>query len=369
VYGAVHLAFVHHTVSANYYARGQSAGMVRSICLFHKYGNGWNDIGYNFVIDRYGQIFEARAGGIDEPIVGAQAGGYNVYSSGVALLGSFGGAAPNGTTFDALSKLLAWKLALHGVSVPGDVLVQVTRTGAPYSRYRAGAHVRLDRISGHRDADTTSCPGNSLYRQLPRLRQVVRGLAGTVCTLTARAAPTGPGAAAIAGVLTAVDAPLASATVELQRRTTLGLTTIAQATTAEDGTWSATAALSTNASLRALYRGDSGHSAVVSLPVDVMVAPQVTLAAAAQQVAPGGVIQFTGSVGPAKKKLSIVISQLQADGTFAPARVVPFTAAGDGSFTRTLGFPAAGQYQVIAQTTADTVNAAGISPPVTITVA
>jgi hypothetical protein len=108
---------------------------------------------------------------------------------------------------------------------------------------------------------------------------------------------------------------------------------------------------------------------VVSLPVDVMVAPQVTLAAAAQQVAPGGVIQFTGSVGPAKKKLSIVISQLQADGTFAPARVVPFTAAGDGSFTRTLGFPAAGQYQVIAQTTADTVNAAGISPPVTITVA
>jgi hypothetical protein len=369
VYGAVDLVFVHHTVSANYYRRGQSAGMVRSICLFHKYGNGWNDIGYNFVVDRYGQIFEARAGGIDEPIVGAQAGGYNVYSSGVALLGSFSGAAPNRTAFDALSQLLAWKLALHGVSVPGDVVVEVTRTGAPYSRYRAGARVRLDRISGHRDADTTSCPGNGLYRQLPRLRQIVRRLAGTVSTLTAGAAPAGPGAAAIAGVLTASDAPIPGATIELQRRTTRGLTTIAEATTAEDGTWSAAAALVTNASLRALYRGDTGYSAVVSLPVDVSVAPQITLAAAAQQVAPGGVIQFTGSIVPTKKKLSIVISQLQADGTFAPVRTVPFTAEGDGNFTRTLGFPAAGQYQVVVQTTADAVNAAGTSPPVTITVA
>jgi hypothetical protein len=369
LYGAVDLAFVHHTVSANYYRPGQSAGMVRSICLFHKYGNGWNDIGYNFVVDRYGQIFEARAGGIDEPIVGAQAGGYNVYSSGVALLGSFSGAAPSRAAFDALSKLLAWKLTLHGISVDGKVTVEVTRTGAPYSRYRAGARVPLDRISGHRDADTTSCPGNGLYRQLPRLRQIVRRLAGTVSALSAQAAPAGPGAAAITGVLTAADAPIPGATIELQRRTTRGPTTIAEATTAEDGTWSSAAALATNASLRAVYRGDSGHSAVVSLPVDVTVAPQITLAAAAQQVAPGGVIQFTGAIAPTKTKLSIVISQLQADGTFTPVRIVPFTAESDGSFARTLGFPAAGQYQAVAQTTADAENAAGTSPPVTITVA
>jgi hypothetical protein len=197
----------------------------------------------------------------------------------------------------------------------------------------------------------------------------VRRLAGTVSTLTARAAPAGPGIATIAGVLSAADAPIPGATIELQRRTTSGLTTIAQATTAEDGTWSAPAAIAANASLRALYRGDNGHSAVVSLPVEVSVAPQITLAAAAQQVAPAGVIQFTGSIVPAKKKLSIVISQLQPDGTFTPARIVPFTAESDGSFTRTLGFPAAGQYQVVAQTTADAVNAAGTSPPVTITVA
>jgi hypothetical protein len=368
-YGSVELAFVHHTVSANYYRRSQAAGMVRSICLFHKYGNGWNDIGYNFVVDRYGQIFEARAGGIDEPIVGAQAGGYNVYSSGIALLGSFSGAAPSRAAFDALSSLLAWKLSLHGISVPGNVTVEVTRTGAPYSRYGAGARVRLNRISGHRDADTTSCPGNGLYGELPRLRQAVKRLAGTVSALSARAVSAGAGAATLTGVLTAGDAPIPGATIELQRRTTRGPTTIAQATTAGDGTWSATVAVATTSSLRALYRGDSGHSAVVSLPVDVKVAPQITLTAAAQQVAAGGVIQFTGSIAPTKNKLSIVISQLQPDGTFAPVRTVIFAAEGDGSFTRTLGFPAAGQYQVVAQTTADAANAAGSSPPVTITVA
>jgi hypothetical protein len=369
VYGAVDLAFVHHTVSTNYYRPGQSAGMVRAICLFHKYGNGWNDIGYNFVVDRYGQIFEARAGGIDEPIVGAQAGGYNVYSSGVALLGSFSGAGPSQAALDALSKLLAWKLSLHGISVPGKVTVEVTATGAPYSRYRAGARVQLDRISGHRDADTTSCPGSALYRQLPRLRQTVQRLAGAVSVLIAHPAPAGPGAAALTGVLTAAGAPIPGAVVELQQRTARGLTTIASATTAEDGTWSAAGSLAANASLRALYRGDAAHSAVVSLPVDAVVAPNITLAVAAQQAPPGGVIQFTGSVAPTKASLSIVISQQLPDGTFAPVRTLRVRPASDGTFTRSIGFPAAGQYQVTAQTAADAASAAGASPPVAITVA
>src|SRR4051794_25647194 len=89
IFGTVDVAFVHHTVSSNYYRASQSAGMVRAICLFHKYGNGWNDIGYNFVVDRFGQVFEGREGGVDETIVGAQAGGYNFNSTGVALLGNF----------------------------------------------------------------------------------------------------------------------------------------------------------------------------------------------------------------------------------------------------------------------------------------
>jgi uncharacterized protein with LGFP repeats len=370
VFGAVQLAFVHHTVSSNSYSASQSAAMVRSICLFHKYGNGWNDIGYNFVVDRYGQIFEARAGGIDEAIVGAQAGGYNVFSTGVALLGTFSGGGPNRQTFDALSHLLAWKLSLHGVELPGNVTVRVTSQGAPYSRYRAGSRVRLNRIAGHRDADTTSCPGTGMYRQLPRLRQVVRGLAGTVGSLSLQGQAAQPGSVTVGGSLTAGGAPVGGAVVEVQRRsTTKGDTTLATATTSPDGSWSATVPLASNSLLRAVFRGDAGHPAVVSSGIYATVPPQLTLTAATQITTPGGVIDFSGSSTPAKKKISIVISQQQPDGSLTTTRTIRLNAASDGSFARSIGFADPGQYQVIAHTAADDTNALGSSAPVAITVA
>ena len=80
-YGAVQLAFVHHTVTANEYAPDQSAGIVLSIAKYHRDVNGWNDIGYNFLVDRYGQVFEGRAGGVDQAVVGAQCAGYNSASN------------------------------------------------------------------------------------------------------------------------------------------------------------------------------------------------------------------------------------------------------------------------------------------------
>ena len=73
-YGQVKLAFIHHTVSANDYSAADSAAMVRGICLYHRNSNGWNDIGYNLLVDKYGQIFEGRAGGVDAPCRRAGAG-------------------------------------------------------------------------------------------------------------------------------------------------------------------------------------------------------------------------------------------------------------------------------------------------------
>lgn len=370
VFGAVDLAFVHHTVSSNRYRPSQSARMVRSICLFHKYGNGWNDIGYNFVVDRYGQVFEARAGGIDEAIVGAQAGGYNVYSTGVALLGNHTYSGPPRPAFDALANLLAWKLAVHGIQPPGTVTVQVTRTGAPYSRYRAGARVRLDRISGHRDADSTTCPGAGMYRQLPRLRQRVRTLVGTVGALTLQTQASGAGNATVGGVLTSAGLPLAGATVEIQQRsTTRGPTTLGTTTTDPNGVWSATVPLSTVAELRAVYRGDGEHPAVVSPGVIALPAPQIALTAATQQALVGAVIPFSGSVTPAKPRVTIDIAKQQLDGTYLSVRTIPVRPADDGTFTRSIGFTEAGNYQIVAHTQADDENAVGSSAPVAVTVA
>jgi hypothetical protein len=89
-YGSVEVAFVHHTENPNGYLPAEVPAMLRAIFAFHRDGRGWNDIGYNFILDRFGRIFEARAGGIDEPVTGAQAGGYNYRSTGIGVLGEYG---------------------------------------------------------------------------------------------------------------------------------------------------------------------------------------------------------------------------------------------------------------------------------------
>ena len=191
-YGEVKLAFVHHTENPNGYSAGQVPAMLRAIFLFHREVNGWHDIGYNFAIDRFGRVWEARAGGIDEPVAGAQAGGYNFVSTGVAVLGSFSGTRISAPARRSLQRLLAWKLSLHGIPPAGRVVVRVNPAGASYSKYPARARVSLPRIAGHRDADTTACPGDALYGQLPGIRRRVRRLTGHGAVRATLALVTGP---------------------------------------------------------------------------------------------------------------------------------------------------------------------------------
>ena len=70
-YYEVHAGFVHHTVNANNYTRDEVPGIIRSIYAYHTQSRGWSDIGYNFLVDRFGRIWEGRYGGVDRAVVGA----------------------------------------------------------------------------------------------------------------------------------------------------------------------------------------------------------------------------------------------------------------------------------------------------------
>jgi hypothetical protein len=315
-YGAVRMAFVHHTQNPNGYAAGEVPAMLRAIYGFHRFVNGWNDIGYNFLIDAYGRIFEARAGGVEEPVVGAHAGGYNAYSTGVAVLGSFMSAPISAAAHAALERLLAWKLSLHGVPALGRVTVRVTAGGARYSKYRANARVSLPRIAGHRDGDSTDCPGDVLYAQLPAIRPRVARLAPRPARLTLALAPAPPAAAPAPGTTppapgAAVPAPgapaaeastqgrsltgtlafldgtaIAGARVAVQsravsRRGEVVLeSTIGEAATDAQGAWTLPASFAPartgGVSLRALYAGAAALPATISEPLQAIAVPPLS---------------------------------------------------------------------------------------------
>ncbi len=168
---SLQFALVHHTAGSNSYTAAQSAAIVRGIQVYHVKGNGWDDIGYNFLVDRYGQVFEGRYGGVDKNVIGAHAEGFNTGSVGVAVLGTYGSAAPPAVTRTALEDLLAWRLDLAHV----DPLSSLTWTSGGNARFPMGVPVVLRAVSGHRDTGFTSCPGAAFYAQLGA---IVRATAG-----------------------------------------------------------------------------------------------------------------------------------------------------------------------------------------------
>jgi hypothetical protein len=164
---SVQFAVVHHTAGTNAYTPSQSAAIVRGIEIYHVQGNGWNDIGYNFLVDKYGQVFEGRYGGVDKNVIGAHAEGFNTGSVGVAMLGTYGSTAPPLVARNALAHLLAWRLDLAHVD-PRSTLTWISGGNA---RFGAGVPVMLRAVSGHRDTGFTTCPGAALYAQLGAIAQ------------------------------------------------------------------------------------------------------------------------------------------------------------------------------------------------------
>ncbi|MDG9707927.1 peptidoglycan recognition protein family protein [Streptomyces sp. DH10] len=162
----VKAAFVHHTASGNNYRCSQVPSLIRSIYRYHVRSMGWRDIGYNFVIDKCGKIYEGRAGGVARPVLGAHTLGFNSNSMGIAVLGSYGAKKPSSAAVRAVARLTAWKLGLYGVNPRGKTYL---KSGGS-NLYRKGKKVRLNVISGHRDGFKTECPGRKLYSKLGSAR-------------------------------------------------------------------------------------------------------------------------------------------------------------------------------------------------------
>jgi N-acetylmuramoyl-L-alanine amidase len=169
---SVRFAVVHHTAGTNAYTRAEAAAIVRGIELFHVQGNGWNDIGYNFLVDRFGTVYEGRYGGIERNVVGAHAQGFNTGSVGVALIGTYGDQPPPQAAQESLERLLAWRLDL----AHADPLTTLDAVSGGNPRFPAGIPVFLRAVSGHRDTGFTECPGDALYERLNSIAAAAQSL-------------------------------------------------------------------------------------------------------------------------------------------------------------------------------------------------
>ncbi|GAA2254027.1 MULTISPECIES: peptidoglycan recognition protein family protein [Kitasatospora] len=173
--GNVRAVFVHHTDTANKYTCADSPKLIRAMYQYHVKTNGWRDIGYNFLVDRCGTVYEGRAGGVDRPVLGAHTLGFNSDSSGVAAIGRYNDDAVPQEQLDGIARIAAWKLGLSGVDAQGTTNLV---SASDNSRYPKGRTVRFNTVSGHRDAFVTDCPGDELYTRLPDIRSAAARLQG-----------------------------------------------------------------------------------------------------------------------------------------------------------------------------------------------
>jgi hypothetical protein len=368
-YGSVQAAFVHHTVNANSYGPQDSAAIVLAICRYHRDTNGWYDIGYNFLVDRFGTIFEGRAGGIDQAVIGAQAQGYNSVSTGVANIGTFSSAAPSAAALDATERLLAWKLSLHGVAAEGSVSLR--SGGGATNRYPAGTAVTMSTISGHRDADRTTCPGTRLYNRLPEIRRATAQLiadlpppppAASITLVAADRSLAYPQPAQLSGVALAADgAALARAPVAIQVASKAGFVTLARTVSADDGRWSAQLASQYTRTVRALVQPAAGAPAVSTL-LTIQVAPAIAVRAPARVVA-GRPFAVSASIRPLRSRAVLVVARRGSDARFhTVARLEMHGAAGHVALT--LALRRAALHRLRVETTGDPRNIAARSPDV-----
>ncbi|MFJ8861226.1 N-acetylmuramoyl-L-alanine amidase [Streptomyces sp. NPDC102451] len=174
--GVIKAVFVHHTTDGAYNC-ADSAAVVRALHVYHVKTNGWRDLGYNFLVDKCGKIFEGRQGGIDQPVMGAHTYGFNSESTSVAIIGDYTAAGASAAALEATARVAAYKLGQYGGDPAGSTTLVAGATQKNYAgkEFVAGQSYPFGQISGHRDGFNTECPGMKLYPQLGDIRTLAAG--------------------------------------------------------------------------------------------------------------------------------------------------------------------------------------------------
>ncbi len=163
-------AVVHHTAGSNSYSTvAEAAQQIRGDQAYHIDGRGWCDIGYNFLVDKWGNIYEGRADSLTKAVIGVHAGGFNTGTLGVSMLGTYD-SAPSAATQRSVAQIIGWRLGWYGID-PSGTMTYLT-LGGENSSVPAGTTVTLPRVIGHRDVAYTACPGNGGYAALPSIRSM-----------------------------------------------------------------------------------------------------------------------------------------------------------------------------------------------------
>jgi hypothetical protein len=315
LHGSVKAVIVHHTVSLNDYTPAEAPAIVLAICRYHRNSNGWNDIGYNALVDKYGVLYEGRAGGLDQAVVGAQAQGFNSETAGIASIADHTTVAATPETLGAIARYIRWKLAVHLQPLSGPVTL--TSAGGSESRYPAGARVTVERVIGHRDTGRTACPGDLLYGQLDDLRTMVATGAGVPPPSTARLS------AALAhysidygqlvpvtGLLAGPDGlALAGAPVEVQTNADGLWVTAKQLTTGADGSFAGELRPRKRMYVRLRYPGRAELAGATSARLLLRLRPVVTLRRPAARGRRGVRVPVQGTVGPRKPRVYLMLQQ------------------------------------------------------------
>jgi hypothetical protein len=193
----IRAGFVHHTASTSNYSAAQAAAQIRAIYAYHTKSLGHSDIDYNFVVDRFGRLYEGRYGGMDRPVLGGHTAGFNENTFAVVALGNFETFSPAAKDMaaikESIARLFAWKLGLHGVS-PGATVELVSAGYIRATRYPKGSVARISATSSHQTVNYTACPGKYLQRELADIRALGDRYSDVVLT-----APSPPGRSVRAG--------------------------------------------------------------------------------------------------------------------------------------------------------------------------